>query len=140
METVKRLLGFGRAARAERKVPHHQCLCCGQCCEAFGGHLNASSVDLERWRRLGRDDLLRRVSAVGWIWIDPETGLLERSCPFLQRTGPDRQVCTINDLKPDICRDYPTLAHGRRCLRGVFLGWAALCAWSVDLALAPTLA
>lgn len=131
METVKRLLGFGRA-RAERKVPSHQCLCCGQCCESFGGHLNASSADLDRWRRLGREDLLRRVSAIGWIWIDPETGLLERSCPFLQRTGPDRQVCAINDVKPDMCRDYPTLAHARRCLRGVFLGWAWLCACAAD--------
>ena len=139
METVKRLLGFGRAP-AERKVPRHQCLCCGQCCESFGGHLNASSADVERWRRLGREDLLRRVSAVRWIWIDPETGLLERSCPFLQRTGPDRQVCTINDVKPDMCRDYPTLAHARRCLRGVFLGWVPLCACTADLAFAATLA
>ncbi len=118
MQIAKRLLGV--AAGAPR-VEGHRCLCCGRCCESFGGHLNASRPDLARWRRLGRTDLLRRVSAVGWIWIDPETGLLERSCPFLERVGPDRQLCAIEDVKPDMCRDYPTLAHGRACLRGVFL-------------------
>lgn len=121
MEIARRLLGFafGPPATADRA-----CLRCGRCCESFGGHLNASRADLARWRRLGREDLLRRVSAIGWIWIDPETGLLEKACPFLERVGPDRQICTINDVKPDMCRDYPTLAHGRRCLRGVFLGAA----------------
>jgi Fe-S-cluster containining protein len=99
----------------------HGCLCCGDCCEQFGGHLHASKADLERWRRLGRTDLLRRVSGIGWIWLDPETGALEERCPFLERVGPDRRVCAIQDVKPDMCRDYPTLAHGRRCPRGVFV-------------------
>jgi Fe-S-cluster containining protein len=97
------------------------CLRCGTCCASFGGHLSASKADLERWRRLGREDLLRRVSAIGWIWIDPRTGLLERACPFLRWIGPDRAACEIQDVKPDMCRDYPTMAHGRRCPRGVFL-------------------
>jgi Fe-S-cluster containining protein len=57
----------------------------------------------------------------GWIWLDPETGGLEERCPFLTATGPTTTLCAIHDVKPDICRDYPTLAHGRRCLRGVFL-------------------
>ena len=64
MQIAKRLLGV--AAGAPR-VEGHRCLCCGRCCESFGGHLNASRPDLARWRRLGRTDLLRRVSAVGWI-------------------------------------------------------------------------
>ncbi len=102
--------------------PQRVCLCCGQCCESFGGHLQASQRDLERWRELGREDLLRRVSSIGWIWINPDTGTLEDRCPFLRRTGPETQACAIHDVKPDICRDYPTLAHGRQCLRGVFLG------------------
>lgn len=101
--------------------PAPRCLCCGRCCEAFGGHLEASEADLERWRRLGREDLLRRVSAIGWIWMNPETGELEPTCPFLERTGPETAICSIQELKPDICRSYPTVAHGRQCLRGVFL-------------------
>jgi Fe-S-cluster containining protein len=131
MQIAKRLLGI---AGGPSGLARHQCLCCGRCCESFGGHLNASRADLARWRSLGRTDLLRRVSAIGWIWIDPETGLLEPSCPFLERVGPDRQICRINEVKPDMCRDYPTLAHGRQCLRGVFLGWAALCAEAAEIA------
>lgn len=109
-----------RAFAPRPKVPR-QCLCCGQCCEAFGGHLEASQADLDRWRRLGREDLLRRVSGIGWIWIDPETGTLEDDCPFLERVSPERAICSIQEIKPDICRAYPTIAHGNACLRGVFL-------------------
>ena len=98
------------------------CLRCGRCCDSFGGHLRASRRDLERWRALGREDLLARVEpATGWLWIDPATGRLEPACPFLERTGPDAARCAIQDVKPDLCRDYPTLAHGWRCPRGVFL-------------------
>lgn len=124
MGAVARLLGL---EEDEFRLPERakRCLGCGRCCESFGGHLEASRADLARWRSLGRDDLLRRVSAIGWLWIDPATGKLEPSCPFLLRTGPDSAICAIHEVKPDICRDYPTLAHGHRCLRGVFLGLAA---------------
>lgn len=118
MQIAKRLLEI---VSGPSGVAGHPCLCCGRCCESFGGHLNASKADLARWRRLGRTDLLRRVSAIGWIWLNPETGSLEPSCPFLERVGPDRAICSINDVKPDVCRDYPTIAHRRQCLRGVFL-------------------
>lgn len=129
MEALKRLLG-SRGAGKRREG--HGCLCCGRCCELFGGHLHASKADVERWRKAGRTDLLRRVSSIGWIWMNPDTGRLEPSCPFLARAGRERTVCTIHEIKPDICRDYPTLAHGRRCLRGVFLAWVGvLVAWEV---------
>jgi uncharacterized protein len=97
------------------------CLCCGECCESFGGHLNASRTDLERWRQTGREDLISRVNRLGWIWINPQTGEQEERCPFITRTGPETAICGIQDTKPDMCRDYPTLAHGRHCLRGWFL-------------------
>jgi Fe-S-cluster containining protein len=131
MQIARRLLEI---AFGPSRVAGHACVRCGRCCEAFGGHLNASRADLARWRRLGREDLLRRVSAIGWIWIDPETGLLEKACPFLERVGPGRRICAINDVKPDMCRDYPTLAHGRQCLRDGFLGWAVLCAEAAGIA------
>lgn len=120
MGGVARLLGL-EEDEYTLPGPGKRCRSCGRCCEAFGGHLQASRADLERWRRLGREDLLRRVSPIGWIWIDPATGALEPSCPFLERTGPTTARCAIHEIKPDICRDYPTLAHGRRCLSGVFL-------------------
>lgn len=98
-----------------------RCLCCGDCCRFFGGHLTASRHDLERWRHEGRDDILCRVNRLGWIWVDPETGQLLDPCPFLQPAGEKMFLCSIQETKPDICRAYPTLAHGRRCLRGGFL-------------------
>lgn len=98
-----------------------RCLCCGECCEDFGGHLHASTSDLERWRREGRDDLLARVNRLDWIWVDPETkGLLER-CPFIVKVSEQKSICGIQETKPDICRAYPTIAHGKRCLHGVFM-------------------
>jgi Fe-S-cluster containining protein len=134
VKALKRAFGIGDAARS---MPERACLCCGRCCDLFGGHLNASKADLERWRTLGREDLLRRVSSIGWIWMSPETGRLEPACPFLERVGPDQARCTIHPIKPDICRSYPTLAHGRRCLRGVFL---AAPAWLADVAPALSVA
>jgi Fe-S-cluster containining protein len=134
MELSKLLFGGDAAS------PGRGCLQCGRCCDAFGGHLQATRGDLERWRRLGREDLLARVSPAGFLWIQPETGHIETACPFLRRTGPDRATCEINDVKPDTCRDFPTLAHGRRCLRGVFLSWAGLVAADLPALLALGLA
>ena len=53
--------------------------------------------------------------------MNPDTGRLEDVCPFLHRSDAGSALCEIHDTKPDMCRDYPTLAHGHRCLRGGFL-------------------
>ena len=118
IETLTRWLTRQTNQAENRQV---KCLCCGECCEAFGGHLNASKTDLERWRNQGRDDLLDRVNRLGWIWVEPQSKRLEQSCPFLDRQDGKTAICGIQETKPAMCRDYPTLAHGRRCLRGVFL-------------------
>lgn len=97
------------------------CACCGQCCLYFGGHLHASDRDLARWKLEGRDDLLARVNRLGWIWVDPETKQLVDPCPFLQQLDEHLWGCSIYETRPDICKDYPTLAHGHRCLSGGFL-------------------
>ena len=111
---------FKRQVNEEEKK-ETRCLCCGQCCESFGWHLNASKADQQRWLNQGREDLLVRVNRLGWIWTNPQTGQPEERCPFLERLDEKTVVCGIQETKPDICRSYPTLAHGRRCLRGVFL-------------------
>jgi uncharacterized protein len=124
-EFVKQLLG---KTRLQSKKEESTCLCCGECCESFGWHLNASRADLERWKQTGREDLLSRVNRLGWIWINPHTGQQEERCPFIKRTSPETALCSIQDTKPDMCRDYPTLAHGHHCLRGWFLKiWIAVC-------------
>lgn len=109
----------------QKENPQRQTSCqqCGQCCESFGNHLRASRHDLERWRALGRDDLIARANHLGWIWVDPETKQPVAPCPFIVRSDAEHACCSIYEIRPDICRDYPTLAHGKRCLRGVFLSW-----------------
>jgi Fe-S-cluster containining protein len=118
-ETIKRMLhlerGSGQASGSAG------CACCGRCCEFFGGHLHVTPRDLERWRRQGREDLLSRVNRLGWIWVDPQTKRREDRCPFIERSPDNKGLCRIHDTKPDMCRAYPTIAHGRRCVSGVFL-------------------
>ncbi len=96
-----------------------KCLCCGTCCEAFGGHLNATKRDMRRWKEEGREDILANVNRLGWLWANPETGKLFTRCPYLYRNEEEKVVCGIHDTKPDMCRDYPTLAHERRCAMGI---------------------
>lgn len=98
-----------------------RCLGCGECCRQFSWHLRASERDLRRWREAGRDDLLARVNRLGWIWVDPDTKGRLPVCPFLVETAPDKAHCRIHEIKPDICRAYPTEESFRTCLRGTFL-------------------
>lgn len=65
--------------------------------------------------------------------MNPETRKLEDRCPFLVRTGPETAACSIHDVKPDICRDYPTLAHGKTCVSGFFLRGVALAVSTAEL-------
>ena len=97
------------------------CLACGECCKAFSWHLRASEHDLERWRRRGRHDLLARVNRLNWIWVDPQTKERLPLCPYLVQSAPDKAHCGIHEIKPDICRAYPTDEQFRTCLRGIFI-------------------
>ncbi|NIQ94442.1 MAG: YkgJ family cysteine cluster protein [Desulfuromonadales bacterium] len=100
-------------------TPKDNCLACGECCRQFSWHLKASENDLERWRRLGRNDLLERVNRLGWIWVDPVTAERLPVCPFLEEIEPDTAICSIHAIKPDICRAYPTAEQYGQCLRGL---------------------
>jgi Fe-S-cluster containining protein len=117
LETLKRLLKDS----VDTEKHETRCLCCGDCCEAFGGHLHASEHDLQRWRGEDREDLLSRVNRLGWIWVDPQTKELLGRCPHIEKKVNNTSECAIYATRPDICRDYPTLAHGKRCLHGGFL-------------------
>jgi uncharacterized membrane protein YhaH (DUF805 family) len=42
------------------------------------------------------------------FWVIPGTNEFAPSCPFLKRGGsPHQWICSIHDVKPDICRNYP---------------------------------
>lgn len=95
----------------------HTCVCCGRCCELFGGHLNAYDADIRRWKREGREDLVQMVNRFGWIWVDPVTKSPLNRCPFMERAEAGMTLCSINAVKPDMCKDFPRVEIGQRCVR-----------------------
>ena len=43
-----------------------------------------------------------------WRGSSPKTGDDVSRCPWLRKVrGKDQYVCRIQDVKPDLCRDYP---------------------------------
>ncbi|WP_022666333.1 YkgJ family cysteine cluster protein [Desulfospira joergensenii] len=97
------------------------CRRCGGCCRRLAN--TCTPEDYCLWKSLGRDDILAWVKqeVLGHgkiqyrIWVDPRTGKSAESCPFLVgQPGSDLFSCTIQDVKPLICREYPfTQKHAR---------------------------
>ena len=83
--------------------------------------------DVKRWRREGRQDILRFAHVLGsrndpWadLWIDsqaPDHRDPERyRCPFVRKVrGQPRYLCTIYETRPQVCRDYEPWAPGSIC-------------------------
>lgn len=97
------------------------CRRCGNCCRRLG-HA-CTGEDARLWRRLGRDDILVWVKPEPLdggkiryrIWVNSQTGEPAEFCPFLVRQpGTGRFSCTIQEVKPLVCREYPfTRKHAR---------------------------
>jgi Fe-S-cluster containining protein len=80
------------------------CTQCGSCCKKYGMRLEASALDIARWRLEGRHDILSRVGIMadgGLLWVD-EHGGRAGACPFLELRG-DKYYCGIHDSKPEVC-------------------------------------
>jgi Fe-S-cluster containining protein len=100
-----------------------QCIQCGHCCRTLNYRDGCSLDDYRRWQKLGRDDILDWVGTVQKdgdiiacrIWMEPGTNQYAEICPWLQqvdRSG--RSLCTIYDVRPTVCRQYPgTRKHAR---------------------------
>ncbi len=88
-------------------TPHTPCLRCGTCCMAdmIG---DADAEDLARWKREGRDDILRVHRDALWVgdhFLSATTGMTIHDCPFLDfREG--FFFCTIYETRPRVCRDF----------------------------------
>src|ERR1700722_11821091 len=63
--------------------PGSSCTNCGKCCtnSDYMGSLEATGADVKRWRRQGRDDILRFAIVMGPsnnphadLWVDNQTG------------------------------------------------------------------
>ena len=98
------------------------CIQCGDCCRFLDYHEALSPADVRMWEQMARQDILERVGAsrrpdggtAYRIWIEPDSGKLARVCPFLQQLPDEnRWICSIHDVKPRICREYPvSRKHG----------------------------
>jgi Fe-S-cluster containining protein len=93
-----------------------ECRQCGNCCRSLDYRHEIRAGDVEKWRSLGRDDILRWVETVprnneiaGYrVWVVPGTRRLAATCPFLKKEpATNRWGCAIHDAKPLICRSYP---------------------------------
>ncbi|MGA6926066.1 MAG: YkgJ family cysteine cluster protein [Desulfosarcina sp.] len=92
------------------------CVRCGHCCRTLNYRDGCTAADFQRWRDLGRSDIIDWVSIVRdkgrivayRIWIEPGTNHYADQCPWLQPSGTDgRAVCKIHDVRPMVCRQYP---------------------------------
>jgi Fe-S-cluster containining protein len=99
------------------------CRQCGRCCRNLDYHNELTTADVDRWNALGRKDILDWVgvftSEAGGqttyrIWMTPGTRTLAEICPFLKKVPTEnRWICSIHEVKPSICRNYPvSRKHG----------------------------
>jgi len=69
---------------------------------------DADAEDLARWKREGRDDILRVYHDALWVgahFLSVTTGMTIHDCPFLDfREG--SFACTIYGTRPRVCRDF----------------------------------
>ncbi|MCF8052905.1 MAG: YkgJ family cysteine cluster protein [Desulfobacterales bacterium] len=108
--------GAIEGVRIETGMEPFDCIQCGQCCRNIGYPKEAEESDVARWRKAGREDILRWVGlkrpesngCVYRIWITPGTNQPAAVCPWLEKQpGTHRYRCRIHEVKPDICRQYP---------------------------------
>jgi Fe-S-cluster containining protein len=97
--------------------PGSPCNQCGKCCTNpnYMGTLFADGADVIRWRKEGRDDILRYAYVPGDepdasadLWIDSWNGGKELyRCPFVRKNpNSPKHRCTIYETRPQVCRDY----------------------------------
>lgn len=88
-----------------RPLPKFECHRCGMCCIILWGSFEATQNDLKRWRREGRDDILKHVTMRtdgASEWGEFTT----KACPFLRKLD-GKYLCSIHETKPEHCRNYP---------------------------------
>jgi Fe-S-cluster containining protein len=98
------------------------CRQCGACCKFLDYHDALTTADVKRWESMGRQDILDWVGvsresngeSTYRIWVEPGTAEIAAQCPFLKHLPTEnRWVCSIHDVKPCICREYPvSRKHG----------------------------
>lgn len=106
-----------RGIRIHTGMEAFKCRQCGRCCRDLDYHNELAAEDVDRWNVLGRKDILNWVGIFKTgeretthyrIWMTPDTRELAEVCPFLKKVPTEnRWICSIHDVKPAICRNYP---------------------------------
>ncbi len=83
---------------------------CGKCCRV-PVVLIMKPEDYQRWKRQGRSDILRYASepplqGYGDLWIDLKGGEGASYCPFIKEVSLNKYICTIQDTKPKVCKEF----------------------------------
>jgi Fe-S-cluster containining protein len=114
-----RQLGFLADAEEKNRKPFN-CTNCGKCCThaPYTGTMSAHEEDLQRWENADRQDILDTAFVFNWgveedrtadLWMDPKTGdeVTSGICPWVKQVNEDTWHCTIYELRPNVCRNYP---------------------------------
>jgi len=98
-------------------MANFKCCQCGNCCRNLNYHKDCTAADYNRWKILGRKDILDKIKMVYppgskspeyRIWVKPDTGQFYDVCPWLvQSERKGRFACRIQEIKPEYCRQYP---------------------------------
>jgi Fe-S-cluster containining protein len=87
-----------------------ECKRCGKCCQGDTWLRNLINPgDIEMWKKLGRDDILKFVCACCNRFIDPDNNNMpwkKQNCPFLEFHN-GQALCRIYEVRPQTCRNFP---------------------------------
>jgi len=83
---------------------------CGECCQAPVILITKPS-DYRRWVHQGRSDILHYASVpprqgYGDLRIDIKAGEGPSYCPFIKKISRYKYICTIQDTKPKVCKEF----------------------------------
>ncbi len=76
------------------------CMLCGACC--YDNKVVLDEVDVKRFKDGGRADLLKRLSRRAGLKLLPLAREDNKPCVHLKQ-----KMCTIYDVRPNMCRDFP---------------------------------
>ncbi len=102
--------------RIDTDMADFSCTQCGHCCRTLNYKEGCMPADVAHWQALAREDILEWVGTIESdgriiacrIWMVPGTNEFAETCPWLTRSpDPNRYACTIHDVRPTICRQYP---------------------------------
>jgi len=90
-----------------------RCKRCGRCCLKLGDEIGIRENDIFRWKKQGRKNILAWVyiypfkNPRGDAWFHPRTTKEVDRCPWLKRLQNKKYICTIQNTKPEACKEFP---------------------------------